>query len=64
MYGGSMTTGEAAELLGLSRVQCWRLARDGKIPAVKTRAGYVFEPAFVVVYAQDRTRRAVGVRFA
>ena len=48
-----MSTGQASTTLGYSRQGVINLARDGKIRAVKTGAGWIYDPDSVEAF---RTR--------
>jgi len=49
-----MGTGQVAEILGYSRQGVINLAKDRKIRAVHTGAGWIYDPASVEVFKGPR----------
>lgn len=54
---GWMGTGQVAKRLGYSRQGVINLARDKKLRAVQTGAGWLYDPRSVEGFAREQTER-------
>jgi len=52
-----ISTKEAAEILGLSRIHVFRLAKAGKIPAVKIGRNYAIKKSDLGGYAGELSKK-------
>jgi len=51
-----MSTGQVAKRLGYTRQGAINLAEDGKIRAVRTAAGWLYDPESVENFARSKSR--------
>lgn len=50
-----ISTTEAAEMLGLSRTQVFRMARSGKIPAIRIGRNFAIKKTDLGIYSGELT---------